>query len=1386
MIRPTNRQRNSIGHQIYQIVTRISLLSLLLICQYTPCAAGEAEVEASLAALKDQTEMLHQRTLTLIDDLDKAWTEFHRDPTPANEARINKLKDDYQKTITLSREQWKWIEILNDQRSTTVNFIRELLGQTEQTLSSAAEMARGAIPGATYILGVSQETLFNERWKDTEAAFNALLEKGRDLRKRHEAIKANIREKLKDTPENLEELKKLEEEIAIWKAKVQTMSEIYEFLRSDMPAEVVFWNELAGPYVQALYDNVKNNLEEIILWDTLGGTSPAERLYKLFKPALQLKLGETFFSDPVLTDTIRNKLVMEVLFGGADLDRIQKGVELGAGKILDSERVQKTAAELLGNPARRAELQGMLQKMSYDRIPAKAQAALTSMGGKVPGPGSGTIERFVASGLTADEFKRLQKIKDSKEVADGIMKVANEFIGPALNWSAFAKAYETTKQECTIYRTAYKQLRATKIIGAGTFTGIGGTVATSAEDNFVNACFEDPSLFSSYLDKLKSTYKGVDVAQYAIKETFRKKPVEPVNDQPVTSDPESDGGDYSTWGNKMTKLYNDLWENAVAPESVGPLFNEYQTGIGKVLGDRLGKITAGQPRGCSDYSSWMGGDFFNECPAAVKAAIDREKEAYKAEAHKFYKPFSEKAQQLMIPLATTLAKLIKEAKIDKSHLTFPEDKVVDFYIEKEGLNIMLGADEVNKWIWWGGWSGANQPEEVRAFLRGYLGEPQPNLDTAFATFTSWDQQMDKAIAGMNNFLAKKKEEKEKILALAATLEKIAEQLGEHRNFYIVVQGMGGWSPVTAEGTWTPQATEEWNAGHFNVDDFIARHSSYTTVFSRLFDAEVARYQEVLERLKEHRPKVQQAAAAASGIPGLLSQLDLYAALIEDKLGKGFYTVQEVVSATITPIFELGLSSNQEGGIWMEMMNEELKPEKITTQQQLDFLLSPAADHAFPSIPEVKPISHPVLRTFVTPEQSRLDKARSILTPAYLEIDALINTFAVAERSAADIQREMDRQMAIIRGGVRPVAPGFAESITWGTLEMRKKVAGYNDWLSLSRPVSEYPRLPDSLWKDLVAQEKGIADYRVFLRKIRLNPPVVLDREVKEAVIKLEGIFAKVESEGNSWLDYEPSRFSTVMNDFNGTAYKIYEQMYNKGKAPNGGPVATAYLKILGATSKINNIRIERETIASVIQTLSRDSKEVDDFLSRFETIKEAVTAENIQSWIAMLTGDIQPGSQADGLRSNSSVKALIEKIEGQLASLKGLKAAGDDRALQAIRDFYQQFKMTYESRDDSGIMSFMGDEWEAGDGTTLADMQVNLSRMFRKFDELKMAIENLQIFPMPQQGYMVNYDVTISSRIYNKNLRHQEKSSVSEQVSFGENGKPRIVKTLNGRYWFVE
>ena len=134
--------------------------------------------------------------------------------------------------------------------------------------------------------------------------------------------------------------------------------------------------------------------------------------------------------------------------------------------------------------------------------------------------------------------------------------------------------------------------------------------------------------------------------------------------------------------------------------------------------------------------------------------------------------------------------------------------------------------------------------------------------------------------------------------------------------------------------------------------------------------------------------------------------------------------------------------------------------------------------------------------------------------------------------------------------------------------------------------------------------------------------------------------------------------------------------------------------------------------------------------------------------------------------------------------LQNYKSTANEAAIAKISEMYQQFKQAYESRNDSRIISFMGDDWEAGDGTTLSDMQVHLSRIFRKFDEVTFSIQNMKIAPF-QQGYNVNYDLTISSRIYKKNLRHQEKSAVTEFVSFtGNNAK--ITKTMSGNYWLIE
>jgi len=124
--------------------------------------------------------------------------------------------------------------------------------------------------------------------------------------------------------------------------------------------------------------------------------------------------------------------------------------------------------------------------------------------------------------------------------------------------------------------------------------------------------------------------------------------------------------------------------------------------------------------------------------------------------------------------------------------------------------------------------------------------------------------------------------------------------------------------------------------------------------------------------------------------------------------------------------------------------------------------------------------------------------------------------------------------------------------------------------------------------------------------------------------------------------------------------------------------------------------------------------------------------------------------------------------------------------MAAIQDFYARFTKAYESRDDAAVMSFISKDWQASDGTTLSDLQENLRRTFRTFDEISYRIENFKAKQLLPYHYQVDYDVTITSRIYKRNLKHEEKSSVSESMGAESSGKLKIESTNSGRFWYVK
>lgn len=169
----------------------------------------------------------------------------------------------------------------------------------------------------------------------------------------------------------------------------------------------------------------------------------------------------------------------------------------------------------------------------------------------------------------------------------------------------------------------------------------------------------------------------------------------------------------------------------------------------------------------------------------------------------------------------------------------------------------------------------------------------------------------------------------------------------------------------------------------------------------------------------------------------------------------------------------------------------------------------------------------------------------------------------------------------------------------------------------------------------------------------------------------------------------------------------------------------------------------------------------------------------------MFLGEVRAQYSAIG-KTRNDVDQVFAAIDALIAEAKRQLSQAAIAQAQLIKDFYNRFKQAYESRNDSLVMSFIGDEWSAGDGTTLSDLRLNLSRSFRTFDEIRYHIQNLNVTPSSEGKFIVSYDLTISSRIFRRNIKHEEKSTVNEEVMLDRSGKVKITRTLNGRFWYTQ
>lgn len=283
--------------------------------------------------------------------------------------------------------------------------------------------------------------------------------------------------------------------------------------------------------------------------------------------------------------------------------------------------------------------------------------------------------------------------------------------------------------------------------------------------------------------------------------------------------------------------------------------------------------------------------------------------------------------------------------------------------------------------------------------------------------------------------------------------------------------------------------------------------------------------------------------------------------------------------------------------------------------------------------------------------------------------------------------------------------------------------------------------------------------------------------------KLSSILEKVNKNGRRWLDLSPEEFREEINIVNGEAYEIFIEGRNMGEVLENSPSYKIYNEIIAKTTSLSNEYYQKESLNRVKTELS----------SHLEGARNALSSKNIndyQQWIDILQSDIKPGSDADKLKSDAEVNRLITDAKNVIGEMKKEiekeEKNLEQQANELIKEFYNRFKYAYETKNETLVISFLSDRWSSGDGTTLEDLQENLRNSFKVFNEIKYNISNLTIKKLSSEKYRVSYDLTIVGIIYKNNIKHEEKSTVEEEVIIDKSGKVKIFKTVSGKFWYME
>lgn len=277
------------------------------------------------------------------------------------------------------------------------------------------------------------------------------------------------------------------------------------------------------------------------------------------------------------------------------------------------------------------------------------------------------------------------------------------------------------------------------------------------------------------------------------------------------------------------------------------------------------------------------------------------------------------------------------------------------------------------------------------------------------------------------------------------------------------------------------------------------------------------------------------------------------------------------------------------------------------------------------------------------------------------------------------------------------------------------------------------------------------------------PPLPTDRKASRSEEIQHKIGRFKENDGLQYFDFDLGK------EFSALRLMVQEVIIGKGRL-----IEQASLSETQAASG-------RERLAEFRKTFDAIAADTERYLAK-KAVEQADYDEiSSRYWVLRSRYD------GDTFAHDSTFTRQLAAHEGKLASLQGMIMDYRQRDTERIKAFYDTFRTAYENKNDSGLMGCLDDAWSAGDGTTLADLQDHFRNMFGVFDQIQIGMSGLRIEPKGSGAtYRVTYELMIVGSIYAENIKHEEKSTVAEEVTIDADGRVRISRTPEGRFWYVQ